>query len=38
MANNFEISGNVFPYAEGIEFGRVLIFTIESNGEMSVAD
>jgi len=38
MANNLEISGNEFPYAEGIEFGRVLRFTIESNGEISVAD
>jgi len=38
MANNLEISGNEFPYTDGTEFGRVLRFTIESNGEISVAD
>ncbi|MFT6092906.1 MAG: hypothetical protein ACJA2Q_000795 [Pseudohongiellaceae bacterium] len=36
VANNFEISGDEFPYAEGTELGRVLRFTIESNGQISV--
>jgi hypothetical protein len=38
MAKNFEISGDEFLYAQGIEFGRVLKFTIESNGQISVGN
>ncbi|MFT6403549.1 MAG: hypothetical protein ACJA2D_002874 [Pseudohongiellaceae bacterium] len=38
IANNLEISGNEFAYAEGTEFGRVLRFTIESNGQISVSN
>ena len=33
-----EIFGSNFPYAEGSEFGRVLRFTIDSNGQVSVND
>jgi hypothetical protein len=33
-----EIFCNSFSYAEGNEFGRVLHFTIDSNGQVSVND
>lgn len=33
-----EIFGNNFPYAEGNELGRVLRFTIDGNGQVSVDD
>lgn len=33
-----EIFGNYFTYAEGSELGRVLRFTIDANGQVSVDD
>lgn len=33
-----EISGSSFPYAEGPGFGRVLRFTIDDYGQVSVND
>jgi hypothetical protein len=38
VANNSEIIGSDFSYAEGNEFGRVLRFTIKSDGQLSVGE
>ena len=38
ISKDSEIARNDFPYTEGSEFGRVLRFTIETNGQISVGE
>ena len=38
ISQGSEIARNDFPYTEGSEFGRVLRFTIETNGQISVGE
>ena len=38
IGNSLEIARSEFQYAEGSELGRVLRFTIESNGQISVGE
>jgi hypothetical protein len=38
ISKDSEIARNDFPYTEGTELGRVLRFTIEANGQISVGE
>jgi hypothetical protein len=38
IGSGVEIARSGFPYAEGSELGRILRFTIETNGQISVGE